>query len=319
MTLPESTMDFRQDGVFLALWTPTDTEGRLLESDLRVLLRFAASRAIHGILALGSTGEFPYLEPATRRKVLELVAEEARGLSVLANISDIRPRVVADLGRSARGLGLAGVAVLPPYFYRVAQADLVEFFVWAGQSAQLPLVLYNYPERTGNRIELETVAAVADRTPVAAVKQSGSDFEYHRALVQLAREKGFVVFTGGEPQLAEAMAMGVTGCVSGLANAVPELVVGAFDAVRAGRASEVDRFMSRLRELGRLMEWIEFPGNVAAAIEARGLPVGTPKSVISPSTRARYRELVGELRRLYVEWNLAEVPRHTASRPASKP
>jgi 4-hydroxy-tetrahydrodipicolinate synthase len=297
-------MTFRRDGVFVALWTPTDAEGRLLESELKTLLRFVRSKAIHGILALGSTGEFPHLELAVRRRVLELVAGEGDGLTVLANISDIRPGAVSELGRLARSLGLPAVALLPPYFYQVAQADLAEFFVRAGQAAQLPLWLYNYPERTGNRLELETIAAVADRASVAAVKQSGAEFAYHGPLVQLGREKGFVVFTGNESRLVEAMALGVAGCVSGLANAVPELVVGAFEAVKAGRGPDVATAVSRLQQLGCLLDALEFPLNVAAAIAARGLPVGEPKSVVSASTQARYQKLVHELRHLYREWNL---------------
>jgi len=297
-------MILRRDGVFAALWTPTDAKGRLLESELKTILRFVRSKAVHGILTLGSTGEFPHLGLAVRRRVMEVAAGEGEGLMVLANISDIRPGVVSELGRQARSLGLSAVALLPPCFYQVAQADLVEFFVRAGQAAQLPLLLYNYPERTGNRIELETIGAVADRTALMGVKQSGADFDYHRPLVQLGRERGFVVFTGSEPRLAEAMALGVTGCVSGLANAVPELVVEVFEAAKAGRAPSVATTVSRLQALGRLMETLEFPLNVSAAIAARGLPVGKPKSVVSASTQARYQRLVLELRHLYREWNL---------------
>jgi dihydrodipicolinate synthase/N-acetylneuraminate lyase len=121
-------------------------------------------------------------------------------------------------------------------------------------------------------------------------------------LVALGREKNFVVLTGADTRIPEAMALGVTGCVSGLANAVPELVVEIFQATKAGRKS--DTAVERMRAVGRLVERREFPLNVAAAMEARRLPVGSPKSMVSPSTRMRYQQLVSDLRQLFDEWKL---------------
>ena len=263
----------------------------------------SAEQEYAGILALGSTGSF-CTWTCPRASSAEIVAEEAGPLAVLANISDIRPRAVAELGRFAHDLQLSAVAVLPPHFFPVAQADLEEFFVRAADAAQLPLFLYNFPERTGNRIALETVAAVADRASLAGVKQSGADFGYHRELVELGRKKNFVVFTGGEPRLAEAMSLGVTGCVSGLANAVPEMVVDIFELAGGRRAGDLEEAVTRMQRLGALVDQVEFPLNVAAAIEARGLPTGEPKSVVSAVTRARYERLVHDLRALYREWQL---------------
>jgi 4-hydroxy-tetrahydrodipicolinate synthase len=209
-------------------------------------------------MPLGSTGEFLYLDPAQRKHLLREVLEQAQGLKTVANISDINPRVVADLGRFAYTTGASAVTVLPPYFYPMAQADLVEFFVQAGDAAKLPLFLYNFPERAGNRISLETVAAVADRVQLAGVKQSGGEFAYQEALVQLGREKGFVVFTGTDTRIVEAMSLGVAGVVSGLANAVPELVVSVYSGVKGHDPAQAALASARMRILGTLMDGLEF-------------------------------------------------------------
>src|SRR5438477_6907073 len=163
----------RLAGIFPGVWTPTGRSGNLLVSKLRANLAFLKRHGVHGFMALGSTGEFPLLEPRVRRHVLEEVAGAADSLPVVANISDVRPKVVTELGKFARQIGASAVAVLPPHFYHVSQCDLVEFFLRAADAAELPLVLYNFPERTGIRIELDTIAAVAARARVAAVKHSG--------------------------------------------------------------------------------------------------------------------------------------------------
>jgi 4-hydroxy-tetrahydrodipicolinate synthase len=297
-------MATKWEGVFCALWTPTDENGRLLRGELKSGLDFLRQKKVHGLLPLGSTGEFLHLDLPARKKFLEEVMLQADGLRVLANISDIRPGVVAELGRFAREVGAEAVSILPPYFFPVAQADLVEFFVRAGEAAQIPVFLYNFPERTGNRIALETIATVADRIPLAGIKQSGGEFEYHRALVQLGRERNFVVFTGSDTRLPEAMALGVTGCVSGLSNAVPEYVLEIFHAVQAGEPGRAAAAMERMRTIDALVEQLEFPLNVAAIMEARGFSPGHPKSLVAAQTRVRYQKLVGDFRQLFLDWKL---------------
>ncbi|MBI4657672.1 MAG: dihydrodipicolinate synthase family protein [Verrucomicrobia bacterium] len=292
------------EGIFCALWTPTDPNGLLLENDLKRNLQFIRSKGVHGLLALGSTGEFLHLNLSARKGFLEKLLPQAIDLPVIVNISDIRPRAVKELGCFARERGAAAVAILPPYFYPVSQADLVEFFVSAGEAAQLPVFLYNFPERVGNHISLETISAVADRTRLAGVKQSGGEFDYHRSLVELGKNKHFVVFTGSDTRLPEAMALGVRGCASGLANAVAEVVGEVFAAVRTGASAAGDVAIDRMRQIGLLVDRLEFPLNVAAVMEARGLSPGWPKSAVSRETRERYQELLGGIRHLLREWKL---------------
>jgi 4-hydroxy-tetrahydrodipicolinate synthase len=297
-------MATRWEGIFCALWTPTDENGALVERALRTNLELVMSNGVHGLLALGSTGEFLQLDVSARKDFLKKVLAWSGGLPVIANISDIRPGVVAELGRFAREHGAAAVAVLPPYFFPLAQPDLTEFFVRAGEAAKLPLFLYNFPERTGNRIALETIAAVADRIQLAGVKQSGAEFAYHQPLVELGRQRNFVVFTGSDTRLPEAMAMGVSGCVSGLANAVPEVMLEVFASARQGSGPESNPAAERMRQLGELVDRLEFPLNVAAVMEARNLSPGHPKAVVSKETERRYRKLVGDVRGLFQDWKM---------------
>jgi 4-hydroxy-tetrahydrodipicolinate synthase len=180
----------------------------------------------------------------------------------------------------------------------------VEFFVRAANTADLPLFLYNFPERTGNRIALETVAAVAERVRVEGIKQSGAEFTYHAPLVELGRKKNFIVYTGADTRLPEAVSTGVAGCVSGLANAVPELVAQSFWGAQQGGTQEGQIAAGRLTELSKRIPVVTFPLDVAACMQARGLETGTPKAILSPETRKRFDRLVAELRELFREWKL---------------
>lgn len=294
-----------QRGVLAALWLPTDPAGNLLEEQLASNLAFLKGHGVHGVLALGSTGEFPQFDLDQRKRALATVAELAAPLPVIANVSDIRPLAVAELGRFARKLGLPGIAIMTPGFYPSSQDDVLAHFLHAANAAELPTYLYNFPELTGTRINLETVAAFAERAPMAGIKQSGREFEYNRELIALGRERNFRVFAGADTRLPEVFALGADGCIGGLVNIVPELMVHLYRVCHERAAGDVSPAFERLREVGAIIDRLTFPLNVAAAMEARGLAPGSPKAVVSPASARLYREIVGDLRRAFAEWKLA--------------
>src|SRR5580698_1078318 len=245
-------------GILAALWLPTDESGDLIGDDLRWNISFLKRSGVHGILALGSTGEFSQLDIEQRKRALELVARLADPLPVIANVSDIRPRAVADLGRFARQLGLPAIAIMTPGFYPSSQEDALAHFLHASDSSGLPTFLYNFPELTGTRINLETVSTFADRARMAGIKQSGGEFAYHKDLVRLGLEKKFVVFSGSDLRLPEVFELGVTGCIGGLVNIVPELMVHIYHICCEGRPGSIEPAFGRLKAIGKAIDRLNF-------------------------------------------------------------
>lgn len=289
------------------MWIPTDHDGQPDRASLETHIAWLRQRGIHGVLALGSTGEFPRIGLEQREATLELVAELAAPLPVIANVSDIRPKAVAQLGRRARALGLAGVAIMPPGFFPISQDDLLAHFLHAADTAQLPVMLYNFPELTGSRIGVETIAAFAGRARMAAIKQSGSEFAYHKDLIALGREQNFRIFSGADTRLPEVFALGANGCIGGLVNFVPEPMVRIFNCCKRGVAGDVESPLTQLREVGAIIDRLKFPLNVAAGMTARGLPVGEPKSVVSEASWQLYHGIVEDLRHRFGVWNIDAV------------
>jgi 4-hydroxy-tetrahydrodipicolinate synthase len=291
-------------GIFSAQWIPTDAAGRVDRRSLASHLEFEKRSGIHGVLALGSTGEFPHFTVDERKELLAIIAELAAPLTIFANITDIRPKAAIELGRCARGLGMTAVALMPPVFYPVTQADMLAYFLHVAEAVELPVMLYNFPELTGKRIDLPTVAAFADRAPMIAIKQSGGEFEYHKELIALGRDKGFAVMTGADTRLPEVFKLGGAGCTGGLVNIVPELMVHIYRVCAEGKPGDASVAAERMIEVGRVIDQLTFPLNVAAALEARGINPGAPKTIVSPESRALYAKIVQEFRTRFAAWGL---------------
>ena len=306
--VPPVPILYPRQGILAALWLPTDAQGNLLVAELAANLAFLKHHGVHGVLALGSTGEFPQFDLEQRKRVLETVAELAAPLPVIANVSDIRPHAVAELSRFARRIGLPAIAIMSPGFYPSSQDDMLAHFLHAADAAELPTFLYNFPELTGSRINLETVAAFADRARMAGIKQSGGEFAYHTDLIRLGREKNFAVFSGADTRLPEVLALGAVGCIGGLVNLAPELMVHLYRLCHEGQPGSISPTFERLKEIARIIDRLTFPLSVAAGMEARGLATGEPKAVVSARSRGVYLEIVAELRSKFDEWQIDRTP-----------
>lgn len=226
--------------------------------------------------------------------------------------ADLRPRAVAELGRFARALGLPAVAIMPPGFFPSTQQDALAHFLHASEKSGLPTLLYNFPELTGTRINPETVAAFAERGTMLGIKQSGGEFAYHKELIQLGREKKFSVFSGADTRLPEVFALGVDGCIGGLVNIAPELMVHLYQVCRAGAPGTISPAFEQLKQIGTTIDRLTFPLNVAAGMEARGLETGAPKALVSAASTRLYQGIVTDLRAMFQAWKLLQ-PAETAT------
>ncbi len=291
-------------GIFAAIWTPTDDHGIPIESALKIHLELLEKAGVVGVLALGSTGNFARMEVSDRKRTLELIIKHRGSLKVLANISDIRQGSILALGKHAREEGAVGVSLMPPWFYPSVDQDLSEFFVRLGERLQQPIVLYNFPELTGKRLTPEVIDGVASRVPVAGLKQSGDAFERHVEVIACAQSHGFPVLTGWDSRVGDALMLGATGCIGGLTNIVPELLVAVDRAYRQGNIGSAAQASSRLLELGQACSALPFPINMAAGMEARGLEIGVRKSDYSKSTEVAYHQMFLRFKELFTQWNL---------------
>lgn len=264
------------EGIWTALWTPTDHSGKLLKSAIRNQIDFLKRGGVQGIVVGGSTGEFVRMTLQQRHELLDCVIEHSATLPLIVNISDSVFENVNELASHARKGCAAGVLVLPPSYYAISQDDIMAYFLAVSEHSQdLPFLLYNFPACVRNGIEVETISSLAEKMPLAGIKHSGSNFDYLEALLELKFKKPFSVLTGADSRLPEVMRMGIKGSIGGLSNAIPELIVEVFKKTKENK--NVEKEQSKIKEIAALISQLDFPYDVAAAMQARGLEVGASK------------------------------------------
>ena len=262
-------------GVIAAAITPHGKRGD--EPDIGAtleLIDFLCGSGVQGIALLGSTGEFVNLNFDDRVRLVYLAVKRSR-VPMLVGVSHSTLDGALALGREGTAAGAAGLLLMPPFFFRYRQPEIREFYLRfaAEMSRGAPVYLYNIPWFTSG-IASETAAELLATGRFAGIKDSSGDWNSFAALNRLRRQHPFTLLVGHDGVFAPARAAGADGIVSGVACAVPELLLALDRAIQQRAEDEVARLDARLNEF---LTWLwRFPVPVAikAALGVRGLKTG---------------------------------------------
>ena len=286
-------------GVLIALATPLRSDGTVDERGIQRLIEHVLSGGVHGVLALGSTGETASLDEPSRRKTLTAVVEAVAGrVPVLCGVA--QPQLAAaraEVDAAAR-LGADGVLVAPPFYYPMSQAQLRDFYHAVAESAAVPMMLYNIPQFTKVVAEPATVATLAREGAIKGIKDSSRDFEYFEGVCLATRDMpAFRIFTGSDTMLLASLTMGGAGTICGAGNVAPRWVVDIYDAYTRGDMAGARDAQDRLYALVAAVREGVFPSAIKAALHLEGVCepwTAPPVSRLDGRLEATLRERLGE-------------------------
>ena len=248
-------------GVYAAVATPRVRDS--VEVDPAALFDYLDAivrGGVNGIVLFGSTGEFVHFELADRMRVTTLAIKRCR-VPLLVNVSHSSLAGALDLADCAIEAGAAGLLLMPPYFFRYSQEQIFSFYseFVSVIDGRAKLYLYNIPQFT-NPISAALATRLLSTGAFAGIKDSSGDWQMFEAVQALHNRLPFQLLIGSDALYVRAFPAGADGMVSGVAGAVPELMVSLDRALRANDSDTVGRLNARLAEF---IDWVEkFPATL---------------------------------------------------------
>jgi 4-hydroxy-tetrahydrodipicolinate synthase len=238
-------------GVFSAITTPFASDLSVDHAFLRDHAGWLVDHGCTGIVALGSLGESATLSFDEKVAILESCRSGVGDRApVVAGIAGLSTSECVALARRAEAAGCDGLMVLPPYVYRGDWRETRTHFSAVIDATSLSCMLYNNPIAYGTDVSAEQLEELASHDNLHAVKESSGDVRRVTAVLErLGRRLN--VFAGLDDMIVESVAMGGSGWIAGLVNALPAESVRLFDLARAGEWTEAralyDWFLPLLR------------------------------------------------------------------------
>lgn len=291
------------EGIFCPSITITDDEGNIDFDLWGKHLDHLADAGLDGVLIFGSIGEFYSVSLEDKKAVCDFVLKRVGGrMKVFIGVGDTNYANVLELTRYAEKAGVDAVLAVSPYYFGPSAHTAEKYFGGIAEATKLPVILYNFPARTGTDLTPELVASLAAKYPnICGIKDTVDTISHTRKVIHAARAVNpeFSVFSGFDEYYLVNRVSGGNGVVCGLTNVEPELFAKMHAAYQAGDFATAVSCAERISKLMAVYDVCDlFVSAIKAAVKVKGLPISTkvfePAIQATDSDEAAIAELLAE-------------------------
>ncbi len=288
------------EGVFTPHIIPLDSAGQIDEAELRRYIDWLIAKGVHGLYPNGSTGEFTRFTVEERRRIVEIVCDQAAGrVLVLAGAAETNVRETIRACEHYAGCGARAVAIVSPFYYRLSPEAIFAYFHEIAANSPIDVTLYNIP-LFASPIDVPTIRRLAELPRIVGIKDSSGDLTFLMRMIAAVRpvRPDFSFLTGWEALLVPSLLLGADGGTHATSGAIPEVTRSLYDLTKAGRLDEAFKLQYGLLELFDAMLSTDFPEGFRAAVELRGIRLGRGRQPQTDKQRGELEALKKELKRI---------------------
>ncbi|WP_249009626.1 4-hydroxy-tetrahydrodipicolinate synthase [Conexibacter sp. DBS9H8] len=271
--------------ILTAMVTPFDASGAVDEPAAARLLAHLFATGSDGVVVCGTTGEAATLDDAEHLGFIAFVIEQTRrhhpGKTVVAGVGSNDTRHAVALTAAATELRPDALLSVNPYYNRPSRAGVVAHYREVNAATDLPVMLYNIPQRTGADLPNDLLAELAQFEHVAAVKQANP--------ANLALIDGLELYAGNDENLVDVLALGGAGGVLTLSH-----IFGAEFRQIADDPARREQVHASLADAYRDMAIAPLAVTNKAALSLLGIDVGGPRLPYVPLDAAE-RDVIRRL------------------------
>lgn len=204
-------------GIITPMVTPV-RDGIINEDDVKELLNYLKKIGVNGIFPMGSTGLFSLFSFQNHKKMLELtIKNKPANLAAYAGVSRNNFDETFDMIKTVKDLGYEAAVVVVPFYLKLSQDSIYAYYEKISRS-DIPIIIYNIPQFTGNSINADTIKKLADEySNIKGIKDSSGDLRSFQTLLT-ELPKNFFVYQGQDDLLLPSLSVGAAGGVCGTSN-----------------------------------------------------------------------------------------------------
>lgn len=276
------TKKFR--GTYSVMVTAFDAEGNISLDRMSAFTDWQVNEGIHGLIPLGSTGEFLSLTDAERESVARCVIDTVAGrVPVLIGTGSENTDDVIRYSVQAEAMGADGVMIIPPYYSTPTEDELFEHYRRIAGAISIPIMIYNNPATANVDLTPEIVARLSTIDGVSYIKESTMDVTRVRDILDLC--EGRMTVFGGIMGY-ESFMNGAEGWVAVGSNLMPRELSRLFELSVAGDIEGARALYRQALPVIRLVGGHRYVAATKSALAMLGYAVGDPRPPRLPTPPA---------------------------------
>jgi 4-hydroxy-tetrahydrodipicolinate synthase len=251
--------------ILTAMVTPFDAHGRVDEEAAVALMHHLVEHGSDGLVVCGTTGEASTMTDEEHMDVIALAVQEMKGrCTVVAGVGSNDTRHAVHLTERATELGADALLSVNPYYNRPNRRGIVRHYEQINRATNLPILLYNIPQRTASDLPNDLLAELAQLDNIYGVKQANPD--------NLAKVDGLRIYAGNDDLLADVLDLGEPGGVL-----VASHLVGTEMRRMVDEPEHRPAIDDSLKDVYRDLAIAPMATTVKAALNLLGIRAGSPR------------------------------------------
>ena len=271
------------EGIYTPIITPFHDDGSINEEGFAQVIEFLVDSGSHGIVVGGTTGEYYAQTLEERVHLLQIAHRVINGRATLmAGVGAIRTEDSIELAQTAAQIGVDALLVNSPPYVLPTEVENAAHALAIDRAAQLPIMLYNYPGRTGVGMDEAYLNLVSASKNFCAIKESSGDINRLHLLANNFPQ--IQLSCGADDQALEFFVWGARSWVCAGGNFAPEAHIALYEACVVNQDFELGRkIMAAMLPLMSLLEQGgKFGQCIKHATALRGMPAGPPRNPLAP-------------------------------------
>ena len=264
-------------GVGVAMVTPFGKDGNIDYAVLDAYIEHLIAGGASALIPFGTTGEPATATAEEYKKATKFVIDHAaKRVPVIVGAGSNSTKTAHEHALTAKQLGADGVLVVTPYYNKCTQQGIVEHYK-AVAKANVPVLAYNVPSRTGVNILPATVAKLAQIDGVVGIKEACGNIDQFQATAKVCAQTGFDMYCGDDGITTTAMLMGCKGVISVAASPAPALMSELCALCEQGEFKAAQALQFKLNDFISALFCEVNPIPVKKAMQLLGFEVGAPR------------------------------------------
>jgi len=216
-------------GVIPALMTVFAEDETIDESGMRELVDHLINKGVNGLYLTGSTGEGFLMSMEERKKVVEIVIDEADNrVPIMVHVGTIGTKNSIKLAEHAYEKGADAVSSVPPFYWNFDEEHIYNYYKDIAEATPLPMIVYNI--KLAGTIAYDSIKKLAAIENVKGIKYTATS---HFEIASIKDELGedFLVYSGADEMASSGLFNGADGLIGSFYNLMPELFMDIYEAV----------------------------------------------------------------------------------------
>ncbi|GAB2556222.1 N-acetylneuraminate lyase [Gracilibacillus alcaliphilus] len=205
-------------GIFSALLTPFDEEGKVKEQGLRQFVRQnIEDQQVDGLYVNGSSGENFMLSLEQKKFIFKTVKEEAKSdIPLIAQVGSINLDEAIELGQYATALGYDSLSAVTPFYYPFSFDEIKDYYQSIIAATGNQMIIYAIPALTGVKISVKQFDQLLQNDNIIGIKYTDNDFFMLERLRKRYPDK--LIYSGFDEMLIHGVISGVDGAIGSTFN-----------------------------------------------------------------------------------------------------